>query len=124
MTEKEPTAGEKDAETMGADDPYDLKGLLKRLGGSQSDHWNKVLIDQTVHTLGLNRSDGEARERRHRAALAGLIGIGPQDEMEGMIAAQLIATHNATMECYRRAMIADQTATAHGTDSRGAGART
>ena len=74
---------------MGAGDPYDLKGLLKRLGGSQSDHWNKVLIDQTVHTLGLNRSDGEARERRHRAALAGLIGIGPQDEMEGMIAAQL-----------------------------------
>jgi hypothetical protein len=77
MTEKEPPPGEKDAETMGADDPYDLKGLLKRLGGSQSDHWNKVLIDQTVHTLGLNRCDGEARERR--AALAGLIGIGPQD---------------------------------------------
>jgi hypothetical protein len=25
-------AGEKDAETMGADDPYDLKGVLKRLG--------------------------------------------------------------------------------------------
>ena len=76
MTEKEPPPGEKDAETMGADDPYDLKGLLKRLGGSQSDHWNKVLIDQTVHTLGLNRCDGEARERRHRATLAGLIGIG------------------------------------------------
>ena len=109
MTEKEPPPGEKDAETMGADDPYDLKGLLKRLGGSQSDHWNKVLIDQTVHTLGLNRCDGEARERRHRAALAGLIGIGPQDEVEGMIAAQLIATHNATMECYRRAMIGEQT---------------
>src|SRR6476646_4896952 len=109
MTEKEPPPGEKDAETMGADDPYDLKGLLKRLGGSQSDHWNKVLIDQTVHTLGLNRCDGEARERRHRAALAGLIGIGPQDEVEGMIAAQLIATHNATMECYRRTMLGEQT---------------
>ena len=62
-----------------------------------------------AHTLGLNRSDGEARERRHRAALAGLIGIGPQDEVEGMIAAQLIATHNATMECYRRAMLGEQT---------------
>ena len=109
MTEKEPPPGEKDAETMGADDPYDLKGVLKRLGGSQSDHWNKVLIDQTVHTLGLNRSDGEARERRYRAALAGLIGIGPQDEVEGMMAAQLLATHNAAMECYRRAMIAEQT---------------
>jgi hypothetical protein len=26
-----------------------------------------------------------------------------------MIAAQLIAAHNATMECYRRAMIGEQT---------------
>ena len=108
MNEKELPAEEKDPEMVGADDPYDLKGVLKRLGGSQSDHWNKVLIDQTVHTLGLNRCDGEARERRHRAALAGLIGIGPQDELEGMMAAQLLATHNAAMECYRRAMIAEQ----------------
>ena len=109
MNEKELPAEEKDPEMVGLDDPYDLKGVLKRLGGSQSDHWNKVLIDQTVHTLGLNRCDGEARERRHRAALAGLIGIGPQDELEGMMAAQLLATHNAAMECYRRAMIAEQT---------------
>ena len=50
---------------VGAEDPYDLKGLLKRLGGSQSDHWNKVLIDQTVHTLGLNRS----MERHESAAI-------------------------------------------------------
>ena len=78
MTEKEPPAGTKEPETMGADDPYDLKGLLKRLGGSQSDHWNKVLIDQTVHTLGLNRSRwrgtrappscSPCRINRHRAA--------------------------------------------------------
>jgi hypothetical protein len=33
---REIPAGGKDAETMGADDPYDLKGLLKRQGGSQS----------------------------------------------------------------------------------------
>jgi hypothetical protein len=49
------------------------------------------------------------RQRQYNAAIAGLIGIAPQDEIEGMIAAQLIATHNATMECYRRAMIGEQT---------------
>jgi hypothetical protein len=49
------------------------------------------------------------RERQYNAAIAGLIGIAPQDEIEGMIAAQLLATHNATMECYRRAMIGEQT---------------
>jgi len=33
---------------------------------------------------------------------------GPRDELEGMMAAQLIAAHNAAMECYRRAMIPEQ----------------
>jgi hypothetical protein len=41
--------------------------------------------------------------------LAGLIGISPKDELEGMMAAQLIASHSAAMECYRRAMIGEQT---------------
>jgi hypothetical protein len=37
------------------------------------------------------------------------MGIGPRDELEGMVAAQLLAAHNAAMECYRRAMIGEQT---------------
>jgi len=37
--------------------------------------------------------------------VAALVGIGSKDEIAGMIAAQLIAAHNAAMECYRRAMI-------------------
>ena len=44
-----------------------------------------------------------------RTAVAALIGIGPKDELEAMMAAQLIAAHNAAMECYRRAMIDEQT---------------
>lgn len=36
-------------------------------------------------------------------------GISPNDEFEGMLAVQLIASHNAAMECYRRAMMAEQT---------------
>ena len=51
----------------------------------------------------------QVRQRQYNAAIAGLIGIAPQDEIEGMIATQLIAAHNATMECYRRAMIGEQT---------------
>ena len=35
-------------------------------------------------------------------------GIGPADGIEGMLAAQMVGTHNATMECLRRAMIYDQ----------------
>jgi hypothetical protein len=37
------------------------------------------------------------------------MGIKPGDELEGLIAAQLIAAHNAAMECYRRAMLGEQT---------------
>ena len=36
------------------------------------------------------------------------MGIAPKDEIEGMMAAQLVAAHNAAMECYRRAMIGEQ----------------
>jgi hypothetical protein len=42
-------------------------------------------------------------------AVVALAAIGPKDELEGMIAAQLLAAHNATMECYRRAMLPEQT---------------
>jgi hypothetical protein len=37
------------------------------------------------------------------------MGIEPRDEIEGMLAAQMVATHNAAMECYRRAMLDNQT---------------
>jgi hypothetical protein len=87
----------------------DLKGSLKSIGGSQSDHWNNVLVDQTLQTLWTKHSDDEARQRQLTANVQGLIGIAPRDELEGMIAAQLLAAHNAAMECYRRAMIRDQT---------------
>ena len=85
------------------------KETLKRVGGSQSDDWNHVLGNQAIQSLWIKQSDNEVRARQYNAAIAGLIGIAPQDEIEGMIAAQLIAAHNATMECYRRAMIGEQT---------------
>jgi hypothetical protein len=49
------------------------------------------------------------QNRRRNAAVAALVGVAPGDELEGMLAAQLVACHNASMECYRRAMIGEQT---------------
>ena len=89
-------------------DPKDLKGNLKCVGGSQSDHWNYVLANQTFQTLWTKHSDDETRDQQFSATVRGLVGIGPRDELEGMIAAQLLAAHNAAMECYRRAMRGDQ----------------
>jgi hypothetical protein len=92
-----------------AHDPSSLPGKLKRLGGSKSDVWNNVLANQTIQTLWAKNSTQEERSNQISATIAALIGIGPNDELEGMMAAQLVACHNASMECYRRAMIGEQT---------------
>lgn len=42
-------------------------------------------------------------------AMAVLAAAEPRDPLEGMLAAQAFAAHNAAMECYRRAMLPEQT---------------
>jgi hypothetical protein len=37
-----------------------------------------------------------------------MVGIRPRDELEGMLAAQLWATHSAVMECFRWSMLKGQ----------------
>ena len=74
-----------------------------------SDDWNNILANQAIRTLWLKNSDADEIRRQRHAAIDALIGISPRDELEGMIAAQLIACHSASMECYRRAMIGEQT---------------
>jgi hypothetical protein len=96
-------------ETVVAEDPDNRKGRLKNIGGSQSDRWNNVLANQAVQALWVKNSSPEERDKQLSATLAALIGIAPKDELEGMMAAQLVAAHNAAMECYRRAMIGEQT---------------
>src|SRR5205085_1598417 len=64
---------------------------------------------QRCKTLWLKHSDKESCDQQYSATVAALIGIGPRDELEAMIAAQLLAAHNATMKCYRRAMLFEQT---------------
>ena len=108
MTPKRPAPGNTKIVT-GVDNLETLKPEWKCVGGSQSDEWNNVLANQTINALWLANSSDETQEQRASATVAALIGIGPRDELEGMIAAQLIAAHSAAMECYRRAMISGQT---------------
>jgi hypothetical protein len=97
------------AKTVTIKDPARSAGTFKRVGGSQSDDWNNRLINDTTQVLWIKNSDQKEYDQQITAALSGLIGIAPQDELEGMMAAQLIAAHSAAMECYRRAMIGEQT---------------
>lgn len=88
--------------------PAATTGKLRAIGGSGSDEFNRVIADQAVQSLWLAHTDKEGRDKLRSAALATLVSIAPKDEIEGMLAAQMIAAHSASMECYRRAMIPEQ----------------
>jgi hypothetical protein len=49
--------------TVVANDPDDLKGVLKNIGGSRSDHWNNTLANQAVQALWLKHSDPATRDK-------------------------------------------------------------
>ena len=80
------------------------KGELKSFGGSRSDDVNMFLINQAINTVRTKNLDEAGKDKQFQAAVATMAGIAPTDELEGMMAAQLFAAHNAAMECYGRAM--------------------
>jgi hypothetical protein len=53
--------------------------------------------------------DEEKQDKMRAIVTAGLTGIAPRDEMEGMIAAQMLACHDASMDCFRYAVGANKT---------------
>ena len=69
-----------------------------------------ALINQVGAALWLPKGmSGGEREQQIKAAIAMLEGIKPQGEIEGLLAAQMVATHSAAMECLRRTMLPGQT---------------
>jgi hypothetical protein len=79
------------------------------ISGSDSPDFSAFLIDQIAFVLGREPDDFGKWGRQTKAMLAAIAGIEPRDEIEGMLVAQLIASHNAAMECYRHAMLRNQT---------------
>src|SRR5690349_6382378 len=71
---------------------------------SISNDFLDVLLTQTVHAAPLSLMAEDQKSQYAAGAGGALIGIQPKGELEGMLAAQLIACHSAAMECYRRAM--------------------
>jgi hypothetical protein len=82
-------------------------GQNRAAGGSEFDTWNNAIVSQVWQALWAKNSPEAQRNDQQAAAFVGLLGIAPRDELEGMLAAQLIAAHAAAMETYRRAMHAE-----------------
>src|SRR5260370_23961820 len=81
------------------------RGDPRSISGSDSPDFSDFLINQVAYVLGSEPDDFDGWGRQTEAMLAALVGIKPRDEIERMLVAQLIASHNAAMECYERAML-------------------
>src|SRR5260370_3644059 len=82
----------------------DEPGDRKKFGGSRNDDFNDTLVDQATSTIWRGHASWE-RNRQAQGGMGAMLGIAPQDEIEGMLAGQLLAAHNAVMECHRRATV-------------------
>jgi hypothetical protein len=89
--------------------PSEQRGDLRSISGSDNDDFSNVLINQVAHALWREPCDADEQKRLMQATLAAMTGMKPRDELEGMLIALLIASHSAAMECYRRAMLGEQT---------------
>lgn len=76
--------------------------------GSKIDYFSKVLFKQVQCGIWAGNSSKDEALDQFSAAAGALMGIAPKDELEGMLAVQMVSIHNATMECLRRAMIPEQ----------------
>ena len=79
------------------------------ISGSRNDQVTNTLVDQAANTLWIKYSDKDTQNQQIDAVFGMMEGIAPQDEIEGMLATQMVGLHNATMECMRRAMLDEQT---------------
>jgi hypothetical protein len=82
----------------------------KKATGSDDANLQLRLMKQAIGSLtALAGTSEKEQDDIVQATLAAMRGIAPQGELEGMLAVQMVSTHNAAMECLRRAMFAEQT---------------
>lgn len=79
---------------------------VKEIGGSGILIWDLGTINRVSMTSPKFLTDGEDHTKQ-MAAIA-LRAFKPTDTIEGMIAAQAVALHYASLECSRRAMVEGQ----------------
>ena len=96
-------------EIGGSSDMDDNPTGLRSVCGTGSKALNNILANQALATLWLPPgTKWEDQDRRYQAAMMAMAEFKPADGVEGMMAAQAVGLHSASMECLRRAMISDQ----------------
>ncbi len=77
--------------------------FLQRTSGSIVESLSLVRLREVALSFAATSPNEEDQKKAIGNAIAALQGLAPSDELEGMLAAQMIATHNTAMECLRRA---------------------
>ena len=78
--------------------------------GTGNNIFGQRLVRQALDSTGLSLSDdSEPAQKLGFPVYAALASISPRDEIEGMFVTQFMAVHNAAMECFRCAMLPNQT---------------
>lgn len=104
MTASRPNSGRKRRTRKHAVEPDAVNAAT----GTRSSELQLRLVSQALNVLG-TLPKGEAADGAIKATLDALAGINPRDELEGMLATQMVSVHDTTMECLRRAAHPDQT---------------
>ncbi len=102
---KDPPAASEKAEARAANKAA-VRKMLKAATGSDVEPLQNHLLNQAL--AGAWLPEGKDNDDALMVKLAALQAIAPTDGLEGMLAAQMVATHEAAMECLRRAMISEQ----------------
>lgn len=87
-----------------------LDRLMCDAAGIPNPRAARMMVNQAANTV--YRPAGRSAEEEKDASfdtLAQLLAFKPKDVLEGMLASQMVGTHNAAMECLRRAQLANQT---------------
>jgi hypothetical protein len=84
--------------------PRDGGGGLTAVSGSQSTRFRNALLNDVRAAIVPQGASHEVQTARLGAAMDALAGFAPRDEVEGMMAAQAVATHHAAMDALRRAL--------------------
>lgn len=95
--------------TNGAPVVNTTPGRLRAVSGSDNDDFALWAMKGALGNRWRPKWLTEEEDRQQVAAMIeALRGFAPRDEVEGMMAAQAVSAHAASMECYRRAMHSEQ----------------
>ncbi|MFB3094583.1 MAG: hypothetical protein ACE10O_01845 [Candidatus Acidiferrales bacterium] len=93
----------------GPETPVAVADPLAEATGARDPEVAERLAQQVISVLPLANLDKEEETRRIGSAFSLLKQIKPQNELEGLLAAQIIGVHETAMECLQQSRLPAQT---------------